>query len=188
MLSEEQGQALVRLARQEIEAQLALRPAAAAGGGDDPALGERRGVFVTLHKDGELRGCIGSLAAVEPLAEGVRRNAINAAFHDYRFTPLTAAELPELHIEVSVLSEPQPLITADADDLVRRLRPGADGVILRGPNGEQATFLPQVWQQLKRPELFLDHLCRKAGLPGDAWRSGRLRVFTYQVQSFEEPR
>ena len=93
-----------------------------------------------------------------------------------------------MHIEVSVLSEPQPLITADADDLVRRLRPGVDGVILRGPNGEQATFLPQVWQQLKRPELFLDHLCRKAGLPGDAWRSGRLRVFTYQVQSFEEPR
>ena len=116
MLSEEQGQALVRLARQEIEARLGLRPAAAAG--EDPVLGERRGVFVTLHRNRELRGCIGSLAAVEPLAEGVRRNAINAAFHDYRFTPLTAAELPELHIEVSVLSEPQPLITADADDLV----------------------------------------------------------------------
>ena len=190
MLSEEQGQTLVRLARRQIEERLGIAAQARANPDEfqAPAFGEKRGVFVTLHRNRELRGCIGSLAAIEPLAEGVRRNAVNAAFHDYRFAPLTAAELPELHIEVSVLSEPQPLTATDADDLVRRLRPGVDGVILQGPNGEQATFLPQVWQQLKRPELFLDHLCRKAGLPGDAWRSGRLRVFTYQVQSFEEPR
>ncbi len=193
MLSEEQSpddwDALLCIAKEAVLAAAnGRRPAALPSADLPPRLLEDGAVFVTLTKSGQLRGCIGSLAAIEPLAEGVRRNAVNAAFHDYRFAPLTAAELPELHIEVSVLSEPQPLTATDADDLVRRLRPGVDGVILQGPNGEQATFLPQVWQQLKRPELFLDHLCRKAGLPGDAWRSGRLRVFTYQVQSFEEPR
>lgn len=190
MLSEEQGQTLVRLARQQIEERLGLAAQAPAGADElrAPAFLEKRGVFVTLHRNTALRGCIGSLAPVEPLGEGVRKNAVNAAFHDYRFAPLTAAELPEVHIEVSVLTEPQPLTYTDADDLTRQLRPGIDGVILQGPGNEQATFLPQVWQQLPQPELFLDHLCRKAGLSGDAWRSGRLRVFTYQVQSFEEPR
>ncbi|MDX9835227.1 MAG: AmmeMemoRadiSam system protein A [Desulfobulbus sp.] len=188
MLSKEQGQGLLRLARQEIEEQLGMRPATAEGGDDDPALLEQRGVFVTLHKNKALRGCIGSLAAAEPLAEGIRRNAVNAAFHDSRFAPLTSAELPDLHIEISILSEPQPLTYRDADDLIGQLRPTIDGVILHGPHGEQATFLPQVWQQLPAAELFLNHLCRKAELPEDAWRSGRLRVLTYQVQSFEEPR
>ena len=88
---------------------------------------------------------------------------------------------------MSVLTEPRPLAFSDPQDLLRQLRPNVDGVIIRRGYAS-ATFLPQVWQQLKRPELFLDHLCRKAGLAGDAWRSGRLRVFTYQVQSFEEPR
>ncbi len=123
MLSEEQGQTLVRLARRQIEERLGIAAQARANPDEfqAPAFGEKRGVFVTLHRNRELRGCIGSLAAIEPLAEGVRRNAVNAAFHDYRFAPLIAAELPELHIEVSVLSEPQPLTATDADDLVRRL-------------------------------------------------------------------
>ncbi|ADW16460.1 AMMECR1 domain protein [Desulfobulbus propionicus DSM 2032] len=190
MLSQQQGQVLVRLARQEIERHLGMTPSRPVTTEElrDPALQERRGVFVTLHKRGDLRGCIGSLAAAESIVDGTRRNALNAAFHDYRFEPLTTAELPALHVEVSVLTEPQPLAYENADDLLRLLRPGVDGVILQGPGGASATFLPQVWQQLPAPDQFLGHLCRKAGLAQGAWRSGTLGVFTYQVQSFEEPR
>lgn len=187
MLTNQQGQTLVRLARQQIEGHLGVatdHPVTEAELAD-PALQQKNGVFVTLHKRGALRGCIGSLAAVEPIGEGIRRNALNAAFQDYRFAALTADELPELHVEVSVLTEPQPLAYRNADELLSRLRPGIDGVILRGPGRASATFLPQVWQQLPAPEQFLGHLCRKAGLAENAWRSGNLDISTYQVQSFE---
>lgn len=190
MLSNQQGQVLVRLARQEIERHLGLTPSRPVTAEElrDPALHEQRGVFVTLHKQGDLRGCIGSLSAVESIVDGIRRNALNAAFHDYRFEPLTAAELPSLHVEISVLTDPQPLTYGTADDLLRLLRPGVDGVILQGPGGASATFLPQVWQQLPAADQFLGHLCRKAGLAQGAWRSGTLGILTYQVQSFEESR
>ena len=192
MLTAQQGQALVALARQQIEQHLGI-PAGTDISAFSRVLGEsvfqqRRGVFVTLHKSGNLRGCIGSLAASEPLIEGIKSHALNAAFQDYRFPPLTAAELPELHVEISILTEPQPLACTGPDDLVRQLRPGIDGVILRGTRGEQATFLPQVWQQLPGAEQFLSQLCRKAGLPDMAWRSEPAHISTYQVQSFEEPR
>lgn len=193
MLTNQQGQALVRLARQQIERHLGAdsSPEGAIAADqlhDDPVIAEKRGVFVTLHRNNQLRGCIGSLAAVEALGEGIRRNALNAAFHDYRFPSLTAAELPGLKVEVSILTEPQPLVCSSPDEVLSMLRPGVDGVIIKGPHGEQATFLPQVWQQLPQPEQFLGHLCRKASLPEQAWRSGTLRFFTYQVQSFEESR
>lgn len=187
VLTNQQGQTLVRLARQQIERHLGVtspRPVTEAELAD-PALQQKSGVFVTLHKRGALRGCIGSLAAVEPIVEGIRRNALNAAFQDYRFAALTAAELPELHVEVSVLTEPKPLAYRNADELLHLLRPGIDGVILSGPGGASATFLPQVWQQLPAGEQFLGHLCRKAGLAESAWRSGSLDILTYQVQSFE---
>lgn len=190
MLTRQQGEVLVRLARQEIERHLGVaseRPVTAAEL-DCPAFHRKSGVFVTLHKRRDLRGCIGSLAAVEPVVDGIKRNALNAAFQDYRFDPVTADELLALHVEISVLTDPKPLAYDTADDLLRLLRPGIDGVILKGPRGEGATFLPQVWQQLPTPEQFLGHLCRKAGLTEGAWRSGALHVLTYQVQSFEEPR
>ena len=190
MLTQEQGRVLVRLARQTIEEQAGLAPTDPVGTEElaDPALRQRRGVFVTLNKRGMLRGCIGSLTGVEPLVDGVRRNAINAAFHDHRFPMVSADEVPELEIEVSVLTQPQPFPYTDAEDLVHRLRPGIDGVIIRAANGAGATFLPQVWAQLPTPEPFLSHLCRKAGLPENFWRSGELTVETYQVQHFEENR
>ena len=191
MLTAQQGQALVRLARQQIERHLGMADspdAAMAAVLDDPVMAGKRGVFVTLHKNKQLRGGIGSLTAVESLPEGIRRNAISAAFHDYRFAPLTAAELPGLEVEISILTEPEPCEGANPDEVIAKIRPGVDGVIIKGPQGEQATFLPQVWQQLPQPEQFLSHLCRKAGLPENAWRSGGLRFFTYQVQSFEESR
>ena len=192
MLSEEQGQALVRLARQQIEHHLGTERDAGYGPPvdvlADKLLLRKQGVFVTLHKNRELRGCIGSLTATEAIVDGIRRNALNAAFQDHRFSPVTRAELPDLHIEISVLSEPEPLDYAGPEDLVRQLRPGIDGIILQGAGGQQATFLPQVWQQLPRSDHFLGHLCRKAGLPEAAWRSGTLQIYTYQVQSFEESR
>ena len=189
MLNDAQGQLLIRLARQTISAQLGMpdQPIAETEL-DQPALREQRGVFVTLHKGGDLRGCIGSLVAAESIVDGIRRNAINAAFHDFRFNPVSVDELAQLHVEVSVLTEPVPLPYDGADELLQLLRPGRDGVILEGPGQARATFLPQVWQQLPGVEQFLGQLCRKAGLAETAWRSGNLAISTYQVQSFAEPR
>jgi len=186
IFNEAQGQALVRLARQTIAAELG-RPVAAVVPDilADPALQARHGTFVTLHLSGALRGCIGSLVALEPLVDGVRRNAMNAAFQDPRFSPLTVDELNELDIEVSVLTDPAPLEYKDGADLLAKLRPNIDGVIIRQGHAA-ATFLPQVWDQLPEPADFLAHLCRKAGLPMDAWQQGNLVVSTYQVQYFSE--
>ncbi|MCX8067337.1 MAG: AmmeMemoRadiSam system protein A [Anaerolineae bacterium] len=141
--------------------------------------------FVTLTIGGELRGCIGSIEARRPLVLDVRENAIAAAFHDPRFPPLSRQELDRTHIEISVLTPPQPLGYTDYLDLLTKLRPGVDGVIIeRG--WHRATFLPQVWEKLPDPREFLAHLCLKAGLPPDDYRRPGLRVYTYQVESFKE--
>jgi AmmeMemoRadiSam system protein A len=141
--------------------------------------------FVTLTKHGQLRGCIGSLEARQPLALDVRDNAIGAAFHDPRFPTMTADELDDLHIEVSVLSRPEPLAYDGPDDLIAKLHPKVDGVVIeRGWN--RATFLPQVWEKLPDPHAFLRHLCQKAYLPANAYTKPGLDVYTYQVEKFEE--
>jgi len=188
MLSKEDGVVLLRLARGTIAESLHIPVSEPLSSGElaTPALREKRGVFVTLNKRGALRGCIGSLVGVEAIADGVRRHALNAAFHDSRFPPLVAEEFPELVIDISLLTEPQKLVYAESDELLRKLRPAVDGVILREPGGSGATFLPQVWEQLPDPRLFLAHLCRKAGCAETAWESGRLEVETYQVQHFSE--
>lgn len=189
-LSLEQGQLLVKLARHTLSKKLAkqlpqneidsLKAALT-----DPCFNSSCGTFVTLTIDGQLRGCIGNLTSNESLASGVRRNAINAAFHDPRFSPLSPSELECVSIEVSILSEPRPLDYRKGDDLLKKLRPNIDGVILR-KDLSSATFLPQVWEQLPQPQDFLTHLCLKAGLAADAWQHSELEVSTYQVQYFEE--
>jgi AmmeMemoRadiSam system protein A len=188
MLTEKQGRVLVQLVRQSIAEHLHLpvdNPVEAEEL-TDPDLQVNRGVFVTLNKRGALRGCIGSLVGAESIVDGVRRHAINAAFYDSRFSPVKVDEVADLEIDVSVLTEPEPLAYDDGDDLLARLRPNIDGVILKAPGGAGATFLPQVWEQLPDPQLFLGHLCRKAGRPDLAWKAGRLGIDTYQVQHFEE--
>lgn len=190
-LTSREGQALLWLARQTIAQRLGLVQAPAperqiAEALASPRLQEQCGVFVTLKCGGSLRGCIGCLSAAETVIDGVRDNALKAAFSDPRFPPLTAAELPGLQIELSVLTPLEPLVYDDAAELLSRLHPGRDGVLIE-QGGRSATFLPQVWEQLPEPQIFLEHLCRKAGLPGSAWREGNLRVKTYQVQSFVEP-
>lgn len=144
--------------------------------------------FVTLTSGrapgGALRGCIGSLEARRPLRADVEANAVAAALHDPRFAPLTARELDDTVVEVSVLSAPAALPAADEAELLARLRPGIDGVVLSAC-GRRATFLPQVWEQLPDPADFLARLRRKAGLPADYW--GRdVIVETYTVTAWQE--
>jgi AmmeMemoRadiSam system protein A len=121
-------------------------------------LKEDRGCFVTLHKYGQLRGCIGTIEPVCLLAECVEENARNAAFKDPRFPRLSAEELPDIDIEISVLSVPERLDFKDGNDLKRQLRPNVNGVIL-SHGMRRSTFLPQVWEQLPDKELFLEQLC-----------------------------
>ena len=188
--TEKQGQLLVKLARKSILEKLAGKSPATETDTLVPALQDERlqahcGTFVTLRIQGQLRGCIGNLTPTESVLDGVQRNAVNAAFHDPRFSSLSAAELDRTEIEVSILTEPLPLAYRDSRDLIQKLRVNVDGVIIRKSHAS-ATFLPQVWEQLPRPEDFLSHLCMKAGLPADAWKSSELEVLTYQVQYFEE--
>ncbi len=149
------------------------------------AVKENRGTFVSLHKKGDLRGCIGNIEPSKTIYDGVKDNAKHAAFKDPRFKPLSYDELGETSIEVSILTQPQRLDYTDPDELIGKIRPGIDGVIVE-KEIHRATFLPQVWDQLKDPRLFLAHLCMKAGLSSEEWKSGELKVFTYQVQLFEE--
>ncbi len=141
--------------------------------------------FVTLTIGRELRGCIGSIEPRRPLALDVQGNAIAAAFHDPRFPPLTHRELDRTHIEISVLTIPQPLEYEGPTDLLAKLRPEVDGVIIeRG--WHRATFLPQVWEKLPDPHEFMAYLCLKAGLSAEDYCRPGLRVYTYQVEKFEE--
>lgn len=185
-LSKEEGRKLLKVARDAIQSALGEQKSENAGEESvSPLLSERRGTFVTLTLRGALRGCIGRIVPQETLIEGVRANAVQAALRDPRFRPLSRDELEQVKIEVSVLTAPVPLSNSDAHDLPNKLRPGTDGVILK-KGYKQATFLPQVWEQLPKPEDFLTHLCLKAGLEGDAWKHDRLDVSVYRVQAFEE--
>lgn len=188
-LTEAQGQTLIALARATIAARLRIPDAIGSKLSSselaDSVFQEKRGTFVTLTIKNQLRGCMGCLTPSETILEGIQRNAINAAFNDPRFPPLTPAELNEAAIEVSILTNPIQLEYTDGSDLRNKLRPHVDGVII-GKGMARATFLPQVWEQLPTPEDFLSHLCRKAGLSPDEWRQGDLDVLTYGVQYFHE--
>lgn len=150
-----------------------------------PALCEPRGCFVTLTQRGKLRGCIGNIAAREPLFRATINNAVGSAFRDTRFPSVKGDDIPDLEIEISVLTEPMPLEFGSPAELLPQLHPGVDGVVLR-LEGRTATFLPQVWEKIPEPAEFMDQLTLKAGLPRSAWRSGDAVVLTYQVESFEE--
>lgn len=184
-LNSEQGKTLVAFARATLEHRLC--------GGEKPlvpedqALMAKAATFVTLNVAGHLRGCIGNLQPVGAIWQGICDNALNAALHDPRFSPLSPEEVARVDLHISILSPPQPLVFASGEELLSKLRPGVDGVILR-EGRRSATFLPQVWEQLPDAEQFLNHLCRKAGLPEGCWRKGTLEVFVYEVQSFHEER
>ena len=176
----EAGQTLLAIARAAIEAKLYGSASAV----DAPWLRQAGATFVTLMKDGQLRGCIGSLEASRPLGADVAENAIAAAFRDPRFPPMTPDEWPRVRIEVSLLSAPKPMRFADEADLLAQLRPGEDGVILEA-DGRRATFLPQVWESIPDKRAFLLELARKAGLPADV-RLARCRISRYRVTKWTE--
>ncbi len=185
-LTDEDGKYLLEMARKTIEQRLYERKKQKEPYADLPDIfHERRGTFVTLTIQGGLRGCIGHITPQESLLEGIKINAINAAFEDPRFRPLSVDEWKNVKIEISILTEPKVLSYVDANDLLKKLRPDIDGVIIK-KGYHQSTFLPQVWEQLPGKEGFLAHLCLKAGLNEDAWKKGGLEVYTYQVQAFEE--
>ena len=178
-------QYLLALARSAVAAKLKSGSLASPPGELSPAVYEERGCFVTLHKHGVLRGCIGTIEPQQPLVDGVTENAVNAAFRDPRFPPLKAQELTKVKFEISVLTVPRTLVFSDPEDLKRQLKPGIHGVILsRG--GLRATFLPQVWDQLPDPESFLGHLCQKGGLENHCWQDPRTTVRVYEAEYFEE--
>jgi AmmeMemoRadiSam system protein A len=139
-----------------------------------------RACFVSLHENQELRGCIGSLQAHQPLVIDVMHNAYNAAFRDPRFHPVTAAEFHEIKIEISVLSQPEAMHFSSEDELQQQIRPGIDGLILTD-NGYRGTFLPVVWEQIPDKHEFLQHLKMKAGLPANCW-SNTLKVERYTAE------
>lgn len=183
-LTSEQGKQLLKLARATIRERLGLEPSSALSS-EEHGLSQEFATFVTLKKKGMLRGCIGSLVPTGSVYESIRQNAVKAAFYDTRFPPVTTDEEADLHIDISILTSPKQLKYSDSADLISKLRPGVDGVTIR-QGMAAATFLPQVWQQLSSPDLFLSHLCNKAGLASDAWKESHLDVETYQVQCFEE--
>jgi AmmeMemoRadiSam system protein A len=134
-------------------------------------------------KDGELRGCIGSLEATRPLVQDVTENALAAAFRDPRFPELVAAEWPQCQVEISLLSVAKPIAFTDEADLLRQIRAGEDGLILEA-RGRKATFLPQVWQGVPDKRAFLGQLLRKAGLPADT-RLESCTISRYRVMKFD---
>lgn len=185
------GEILIDLARLAVEEHLGLL------GPDDPTpdevidehpwLQEPGASFVTLTEAGNLRGCIGSLRARQPLGADVAEHAVDAATHDPRFAPVDADEYDDLYFEVSVLSEPEVMDVRSRSELEAALDPQLDGLIIDDHAGHSATFLPQVWEQLPSPTDFVAHLLAKAGLPsGFTWNDGEIACSRYQVTAFAE--
>lgn len=177
---------LIDLARKTVRAVVAGgNPPEASAEGLDPKFAAPKGCFVTLTKHGDLRGCIGYIFAQGPLVKAVIENARNAALSDRRFPPVAPREVDELEIEISVLTRPQPLAFASSAELLQKLKPHQDGVVLQiGERG--ATFLPQVWDQLPDKVEFLNNLAEKAGCDRTDWRQPGAAVFIYHVEAFKE--
>lgn len=185
-LTAEERKILLNLARRAIEASAQGQPLPEPDLNNlTPALRELGATFVTITEYGELRGCVGTLEAYQPLAADVIEHAVAASREDFRFQPVRPSEVPRLHIEISRLTVPVPLHYEKPEELPGLLRPGVDGVILRD-GFYRATFLPQVWEKLPDPAEFLSHLCQKMGAPPGLWRRKILQVFTYQVEEFHE--
>ncbi len=184
-LSDNEQARLLVIARQSIAAGLTSGKALQPGIGQlEYNLQVRSAVFITLTRSGELRGCVGSLQAVEPLAQAVATSAFNAAFRDRRFGRLRGEELDVIRIEISVLSEMEPIEADSRQALLDSLQPGVDGLLLED-QGYRSTFLPKVWEKITSAEEFLQQLSLKAGLGAGHW-SGTLRFHRYHTFTFAE--
>ena len=180
-LNKEHQQRLLELAKSSIQHGLQTGRPIKVNLNDFPVeLTERHATFVTLQKHHQLRGCIGMLEAVRPLAEDIAENAFLAAFKDPRFPPLAEDEFGELEIHLSILTVAEPVSFTSEQDLVTQLQPGIDGLILE-EGRRRGTFLPSVWEQLPEPEQFLRHLKQKAGFAPDYW-SENIRIYRYRTE------
>ncbi len=185
-LTDGEKQTLLRLAREAMEYAVRGKKLPPLDNHSlTPRLREKGASFVTLTLNDNLRGCIGALEAYQPLAEDVREHAIAAAREDPRFRPVDENELSRIRLEVSRLTAPRPLEYSSSEDLLAKLRPHIDGVILKD-DYRRATFLPQVWEKIPDPADFLDHLCAKMGAKPGLWQSMKLQVYVYQVEEFHE--
>jgi AmmeMemoRadiSam system protein A len=184
-LSDEDQQKLLSLARESIQVRcLFERDLQIDETIFNPALKQQAASFVTLRKKGKLRGCIGALEATQPLVVDTVQHAAESAFEDPRFPAVSREEVAELHIEISVLTEPIPLSFSSEADLLTQLVPGKDGLVIeRGSH--RATFLPAVWDSIPDKPQFLEQLKLKAGLPIDFW-SDKLKAWRYHAVYFQE--
>lgn len=185
MISNKQGQMLLKMARTSIAEKLGLPVDKTQMDLNQPFLDVQQGLFVSLHKNGALRGCIGVIEPAEPLKTGVGKTARLAAFKDSRFPPLARDEFDQVDLEISLLSLPEKFEYRTSEELAQRLVPFKDGVIIE-KGSRRATFLPQVWEQLPDAASFLSQLCIKAGLDAGEWTQGSLNVHTYRVHLFCE--
>ena len=180
-LNKEHQQRLLDLAKNSIQHGLQTGRPLKINLADFPAeLTEHCATFVTLQKHHQLRGCIGMLEAVRPMAEDIAENAFLAAFKDPRFPPLADDEFGELAIHLSILTPAEPVSFTSEQNLITQLQPGIDGLILE-EGRRRGTFLPSVWEQLPEPEEFLRHLKQKAGLAADYW-SENIRIYRYRTE------
>jgi len=150
------------------------------------SLKEKKGTFVTLWKNNELRGCIGNLESEKPIYQSVIDNCLASALLDSRFTALKGDELNDIKIEISILSELKKLPNfTDYDSFLKYLNKYKPGLLIK-KGAHQATFLPQVWEDLSSAELFISHLCEKAGLEKDEWKRMDLEIYQYSAEVFKE--
>ena len=183
-LNKDQQQQLLTIAKNSIQHGLATgKPLKVELSDFSTELTEHRATFVTLQKQGQLRGCIGMLTAIRPLVEDIAENAFAAAFQDPRFPALAAFELSELEIHLSLLTPAEAIVFSSEADLIGQIQPFIDGLILQ-EGTRRGTFLPSVWEQLPEPQQFLRHLKQKAGLPPDYW-SDTIQVFRYRTEIIE---
>lgn len=182
-MSTDQGKILLPIARAAI-ARILHAPYPVAADETAPWLAELGASFITLTQYGELRGCIGTLQAHRPLLADVKSNAVSAALHDTRFLPLTREEFATVQVEISLLSTTQPMAVRDEADALAQLSPGTDGVVFEYGR-HRSTFLPQVWESLAQPTLFLAMLKRKAGLPDNFWAED-VKLSRYTVTKWRE--
>ncbi len=184
-LDPKEQQALLDLSQRTLESHFSGKAVDVDESALPPKLLEEKACFVTLNKRGGLRGCIGHLSARMKLYRCVIDNTLNAALHDSRFSPVKEDEITQIRIEISVLSEPRPLPYESPDELLEKLIPGIDGVIIKS-GYKQSTYLPVVWDQLPDKEEFLNRLCTKGGNRQDCWKLQGTEVLTYQAQEFHQ--
>jgi len=142
-------------------------------------LHQKAACFVTVYIYRKLRGCIGNYEAFEPLYKNIIRNAISAITSDYRFSPITKEEIPNLTVEVSVLSPMGKYKPKDSQELLKYLTKNKPGLLL-DKDGRKAIFLPQVWEDLPKAQDFLSNLCLKAGLNPDDWQDAKMRFWVFR--------